>query len=250
MTLRRALLFRADSVADLDTCDRSAVVFIAQSGNVQRYAFDKDSQQWKTENGGAGSQTSLTTVQQFLEVETSDEPLMVVGPQGPAGIGIQGPQGIPGLDGRDADEPMMISGPQGIQGNAGAQGVQGIQGNPGATGSQGIQGQPAPALHFLVDDSRDEPFMVPPADRDNSSAMVTTPAVPASTVAIKNSTGRPVVVYIKGGTLTVISVGGISTGISAAAPAGVAHSIPLAINQTVAITYSLAPTWVWIGAQL
>lgn len=78
-------------------------------------------------------------------------------------------------------------------------------------------------------------------------SVVTTPAVPSSTVAVNNNRGVPVVVYIKGGTLTVITIGGVATGIAAAAAANTCHVIPLAINQSIAITYTVAPTWVWIG---
>lgn len=76
---------------------------------------------------------------------------------------------------------------------------------------------------------------------------VTQPAVPASTVAATNTTGVACVVYVVGGTLTVISVGGVATGITAAAAAGAAHTILVAPGQTIAITYTVAPTWTWIG---
>ena len=79
------------------------------------------------------------------------------------------------------------------------------------------------------------------------TSSVTTPAVPASTVAVTNTTGVAVVAYIVGGTLTVITVGGVATGITAAAAAGAAYPILLAPGQTIAITYTGAPTWTWIG---
>ena len=77
--------------------------------------------------------------------------------------------------------------------------------------------------------------------------VVSQPAVPASTVATTNLTGAAVMVYVIGGTLTVISVSGTATGITAAAPAGGAWGILLAPGQSIAITYTVAPTWTWIG---
>ena len=82
----------------------------------------------------------------------------------------------------------------------------------------------------------------------NPHSAVTTPVVPGSATAVTNTTGVPVTVYVKGGTLTVIAVGGVTTGIAAAAAASTAFPIPLAPGQTIAITYSVAPTWVWVGA--
>jgi len=68
--------------------------------------------------------------------------------------------------------------------------------------------------------------------------VVATPAVPASTVAASNTNPFPVAVTVTAGTVTVISVGGVSSGLTAGVlvvPAG----------STIAITYSVAPTWVW-----
>src|SRR6266576_4058565 len=72
---------------------------------------------------------------------------------------------------------------------------------------------------------------------------VTQPAVPATTVAATNTTGCDCTVHILGGTLTLVSVGGSSVGITAAAPAGNVHSVRVPVGQTIAITYSVAPTW-------
>lgn len=172
------------------------------------------------------------------DAEDSEFPMMIPGPSGPAGsAGAAGPQG-------SAGPAIFLLGEAGEDGAIGAPGPQGIA---GATGAQGPMG---PATHLLVDDRDEFRWMTPPgADRGNPVSSVTTPAVPATTVAVKNSTGRPVTVFVKAGTLTVINLGGVVTGISAAAPAGSAHSIPLAMNQTIAITYTVAPTWVWVGAQ-
>jgi parallel beta-helix repeat protein len=70
---------------------------------------------------------------------------------------------------------------------------------------------------------------------------VTTPGVPATTVAQQNATGHDVFAYIAGGTVTAITVGSTATGITTGmvfVPAG----------QTITLTYSAAPTWTWIAA--
>lgn len=87
-----------------------------------------------------------------------------------------------------------------------------------------------------------------PADLVSQTGAVTTPAVPATTVAVTNTTGHNVTVYLKGGTLTVITLAGVVTGIAAAAAANTCHVLPLSRGQTIAITYTVAPTWVWVAA--
>lgn len=83
----------------------------------------------------------------------------------------------------------------------------------------------------------------------NPKSVVAQPAVPATTVAAFNSTGVDCTVYIKGGTLTVITVGGVATGITIGSGAtGIAYSIPVAANQQIAITFTVAPTWIWVGS--
>lgn len=68
---------------------------------------------------------------------------------------------------------------------------------------------------------------------------IVTPAVPATTVAVTNTNPFPVAVAVTGGTVTVVAVNGATqftaTGVTAIVPAG----------QTIALTYSVAPTWTW-----
>lgn len=80
----------------------------------------------------------------------------------------------------------------------------------------------------------------------NPLGVITPPAVPASTV---NTTPLPTdaVFYVKGGTLTDIKVNGVSTGISAAAPAGSAHAIRVSAQLPISVTYTVAPTWVVVS---
>lgn len=194
--------------------------------------------------GNTGSQ-GPTGPATFLEAEQGEE-----GPLGPQGNqGIQGVQGIQGNTG--AQGPMgtpvflLDQGDYGDPGNPGQVGPQGAQGNTGNTGPQGPVGPPI----FLIGEEPSYPEAeIPPGSMDTpKQGTVTTPAVPASTVSATNTTGLWVTVYIKGGTLTVITVGGIATGISAAASAGAVHTVPLSPNQKIAITYSVAPTWVWVN---
>ena len=66
-----------------------------------------------------------------------------------------------------------------------------------------------------------------------------TPAVPASTAVYTNNQGRDVLVSMWGGTITQILING--SGIIL--PSG--GLFLLKSGDTVAITYSVAPTWVW-----
>jgi len=78
-------------------------------------------------------------------------------------------------------------------------------------------------------------------DGFNPPGLLTAPAIPASTVAITNLFGVDAMVYISGGTLSVVTVAGVNvlttTNSSVLVPAG----------STIAITYTVAPTWEWLG---
>jgi Right handed beta helix region len=76
----------------------------------------------------------------------------------------------------------------------------------------------------------------------NPVGNVTAPSVPASGVNATNNTGVDVAVFIVGGTVSAISVGGTTTGLTTT-PANV--RVPA--GQTVSVTYSVAPTWKWFG---
>lgn len=69
---------------------------------------------------------------------------------------------------------------------------------------------------------------------------VTTPAVPASTVAQQNATNQPVQVVITGGTITAVIVNGVTVGTAAGT-----YYVPA--YGSISITYSVAPTWAWTG---
>ena len=78
------------------------------------------------------------------------------------------------------------------------------------------------------------------APTGNSTTDVGTPAVPASNVAVINTTGVDVTAYVTGGTVTAIAVGRKTTGLTSGA-------IRVPANQTITLTYSVAPTWSWVG---
>jgi hypothetical protein len=71
----------------------------------------------------------------------------------------------------------------------------------------------------------------------------TPPAVPASTVAFNNGTGTPMwrnaTVTVIGGTVTVIAVDGVATGLTSG-------TVIVPSGKTITLTYSVAPTWKWV----
>lgn len=71
-----------------------------------------------------------------------------------------------------------------------------------------------------------------------SAPSVASPAVPATTVTAANSTGTVVAVTISGGTLTAVTVNGTQAGTTAGL-----YLVPVA--GTIAVTYTVAPTWAW-----
>ena len=72
---------------------------------------------------------------------------------------------------------------------------------------------------------------------------VTTPSVPTSTTVVTNTTGYDVTAYITGGTVSVVKIGTVATGLTLAT--GVTGTVDLPANQSISMTYSVAPTWAW-----
>lgn len=64
------------------------------------------------------------------------------------------------------------------------------------------------------------------------------PSVPTTTTPFTNNYGSDATVYVAGGTVTAIAVGGTTTG-------AIAGAIRVPSGQTIAITYSSVPTWKW-----
>lgn len=73
--------------------------------------------------------------------------------------------------------------------------------------------------------------------------VITTPAVPLTTVTATNSTSASVQVVITGGTLTAVKVNTVTVGTTAGT-----YTVPA--GGTISITYSSAPTWAWSGESL
>jgi hypothetical protein len=68
------------------------------------------------------------------------------------------------------------------------------------------------------------------------------PAVPASTVAATNTSGHTMIVEIAAGTVTVVKVDNVTVG------ARTSGAFRVRNGSTIAITYSVAPTWQWFYA--
>jgi hypothetical protein len=84
------------------------------------------------------------------------------------------------------------------------------------------------------------------SDSFKQDGALTTPAIPATTVPLKNPFPFPVWVRITGGTVTVVAVDG--TTITGMVTASLANGdwIRLRANSTVTLTYSVVPTsWQW-----
>ena len=79
----------------------------------------------------------------------------------------------------------------------------------------------------------------------NPIGPLTPPGVPASTTPLVNPFGTDCAVYITGGTVSAIAVGGTATGLTL--PAVTVATVPLPWNQSVTLTYTAAPTWTWFG---
>lgn len=69
---------------------------------------------------------------------------------------------------------------------------------------------------------------------------VTQPAVAASGTAVTNNTGVDCTVFVNGGTVSAIAIGGTATGLTSG-------SFRVPAGQTITLSYSVAPTWTWFG---
>jgi hypothetical protein len=73
---------------------------------------------------------------------------------------------------------------------------------------------------------------------DGTSGATSPPAVPATTVALRNPFWRDCFVSVAGGTVTAITVDGQATGLTAG-------TVAVPSGRDIALTYSSAPTWTW-----
>lgn len=68
--------------------------------------------------------------------------------------------------------------------------------------------------------------------------MAAPPAVPASTVAYQNNLGRDAWVVVSGGVVSVVAIDGTATGLTSG-------QFVVPKGETIALTYSVTPTWAW-----
>jgi len=68
------------------------------------------------------------------------------------------------------------------------------------------------------------------------------PAMPASGVTVTNNYGCAARVFINGGTISLISINSIASGFTTGA------MLMLLPGESLSITYSVAPSWNWIGS--
>lgn len=74
----------------------------------------------------------------------------------------------------------------------------------------------------------------------NPRGVLGPPALPASGTALVNPYGSSAMVYLIGGTVSAISVGGVATGLTST-PA----TVRVPAKSSITIGYSVAPSWVW-----
>jgi hypothetical protein len=74
----------------------------------------------------------------------------------------------------------------------------------------------------------------------NPQGPLAAPTMPATTVALTNPFAVDCTVFITGGTVTAISIGGTATGLTSG-------SFRVPATQTITLTYSAAPSWAWFG---
>lgn len=72
----------------------------------------------------------------------------------------------------------------------------------------------------------------------DGGAGFSTPSVPASTTPVTNTSPLPATVVVTGGTVSNVSVNGVTAGTGDGT-----YVVPS--GQTIAVTYSAAPTWTW-----
>lgn len=72
----------------------------------------------------------------------------------------------------------------------------------------------------------------------NPVGSVTPPVIPSSGVNTTNRFNGEATVYITGGTVSAVAIGGVNTGLTSG-------SFRVGSGQNISITYSAAPTWTW-----
>lgn len=75
-------------------------------------------------------------------------------------------------------------------------------------------------------------------DAARTAGIATAPAVPASTVALKNPFWRDAFVHIAGGTVSAINVDGQALGVTSG-------MVMVPTGKSITLTYTVAPSWKW-----
>lgn len=75
---------------------------------------------------------------------------------------------------------------------------------------------------------------------------VLTPALPATTVAATNTTGKDLSVVAFGGTTTFWYVNGVQVATTTPASSAAPLALALPPAATISVTYSVAPVWAWM----
>jgi hypothetical protein len=92
---------------------------------------------------------------------------------------------------------------------------------------------------------RDNPGWNPIGFFSGTGSKPSNPAVPSSTVAQTNTFGYDATVFVTGGTVSQVTIGGRNTGVTLSAGQIAQFRVPS--QQTITLTYSVAPTWEWHG---
>jgi len=74
----------------------------------------------------------------------------------------------------------------------------------------------------------------------NNTGSTATPGFPTSTTPVTNTNAWPVFVTIAGGTLTSVKINGTQVGTTAG-------TYVLPVGSNISVTYTVAPTWNWVG---
>lgn len=73
------------------------------------------------------------------------------------------------------------------------------------------------------------------------TSLVSAPAIPASGSPLANNFATTMMVYVSGGTVSSIAIGGTATGL-------VSGMLCVPPSQTITLAYTAAPTWTWFAA--
>lgn len=103
---------------------------------------------------------------------------------------------------------------------------------------QQTAGSPSQFLNNLVLTSIGTSGATPPGA--NTTNGITQPSVPASATVFRNTFGVAAMVYVSGGTVSAIAIGGQTTGLTSG-------SFRVPAYSSITLTYTVAPSWQWVA---